>query len=1487
MTTQLQSWRSEPPRDRNFRLKVVLATALLASLSLYSVVLRRPFARPELQVLILGPIKPGRVDLDNILSVDLPHRLARANSDYVLNRITELQVPIALKTSSESSLSRVGKELEAVLTPQVHSGATLMVYVSGVLSVGRLEPSLSDTTRDAVSLGGSMDIVQLIDSLQKTRCKHVLLCIDAVMPSADLDGQITASFAWETFTSEIERKVTQTDGTPIAIQLALSWIDHRSEKVTNSKLARCFASVFDDQLQNNRSTLSAIQNLLSQSEIDQSTEHEVLHTAENVVSANWPLESDFYYFPTLRSKITSANPEPLNRGLALQARDAKFAECKSTFESWHTPNKSNSPAQLRFPPPIPMQLINPYTYNVLKEACQTLQTVNRLAPGDIDDSEVQRLANCVQAFDQRTVLPNTAPDWIKSLPSSHDKAARKPGPSLVSNALLADLGMVRQNKEDGEGAYLIELAEMTSDNSASSRPALVAWLQQLPDSAKSFAEVQWCSTVLAQSNISWDSMRRFIQSQLLATRIASDPLAATACKQQLLSGDSHRVLAIRTLLDRSQPDWAEVSDRLIRSALLDYQRCLEALETANLQLHSYQSNFDATSQKDTIQILDRADRISAMVMFGQRWADALQPWNTKLAQKWTDGVAKLKLQYLVAESSTELQFELIVAFDRFVHSQMEALDQWLKSNAATIPKDSQFWVFLTQSWRTNTEHLSHLLKSSSDTLGTTVQLNLDRILREQYGATNEESIQLNELKHWWLALTDGSNRPGDVIEQANLAIESDSEFDLIAQPTIDTNITVRSSRADLQPTELQAKFDERTVELAFNGSTVANGQPLVVAPQAQFANRANTTATKVALTVRRRSSEVPKQPIVLVATRSGEQRRALIQLNASFDPLVELNVINKSLDLPFQQAIPASAQLPNQSNTLSIQLRNLQRFAAKYTVTLYALAENHIIPPAGAIPADDAKKWLASIGSPVALALGNPIELAIGQSHDVQFQLLPNQSLPDFQNLLVQISCEENAQSQFATWLPRVLHPAQYIRPTVTYNVDRQSVLIQTHVLIPQAIAAEGTAIEFELLSHNGLQTLAKSQTRLYPSKLEAEAQLSTIHCTTDRAILAVSVDQWRSSFVYEIDLSRSGACEPSKSFAAVHLQSLSPSDIVAREAQAVEVQVDAIMNDSVFRADRDVIKVGFDQNANRSLDDDTIMELRATRSIRFAIAGVTRAGQLLIHPIVGPHRVKLPITFDWNQRISAIAELHCSSKTYSSVSLPLIFDRSPPHIDSVRLLDSLPGLLGAPLAVELQVNDDDLSGTATVEGTWSTTGSLEFEQSSKPLPAVYREADRWLLAVPTEALPSGKSLLLVRATDRAGSTSKAYPAVVELLTQKELDAREASITVALRGDVLYGKTPIEKAALRLVAKPSALESPSESNQGNAKAEPIKLEAPKVIASTSTDDQGRFVLNAVPSGDYELELSGIVRGMRVTKSRAIKVDAHSIPTEIHFRLDQK
>ncbi len=86
-------------------------------------------------------------------------------------------------------------------------------------------------------------------------------------------------------------------------------------------------------------------------------------------------------------------------------------------------------------------------------------------------------------------------------------------------------------------------------------------------------------------------MRRFIQSQLLATRIASDPLAATACKQQLLSGDSHRVLAIRTLLDRSQPDWAEVSDRLIRSALLDYQRCLEALETANLQLHSYyQSN---------------------------------------------------------------------------------------------------------------------------------------------------------------------------------------------------------------------------------------------------------------------------------------------------------------------------------------------------------------------------------------------------------------------------------------------------------------------------------------------------------------------------------------------------------------------------------------------------------------------------------------------------------------------------------------------------------------------------------------------------------------------------------------------------------------------------------------------------------------------------------------------------------------------------------
>jgi hypothetical protein len=213
---------------------------------------------------------------------------------------------------------------------------------------------------------------------------------------------------------------------------------------------------------------------------------------------------------------------------------------------------------------------------------------------------------------------------------------------------------------------------------------------------------------------------------------------------------------------------------------------------------------------------------------------------------------------------------------------------------------------------------------------------------------------------------------------------------------------------------------------------------------------------------------------------------------------------------------------------------------------------------------------------------------------------------------------------------------------------------------------------------------------------------------------------------------------------------------IVQSPSTNVDVEVDATLNDEYFDMHRDSIRVGLDRNSNRSLQDDPHVALSSTKCIRFAWSGVDEQGSLAIRTYVEPHRVKIPILFEWNQRIPVMAVLYRGGEAVRSNSSVLVFDRVRPTLESVRILGSHPSLLGLPAQVEVQINDENLSGGAMVEGGWSTTGELEFYDQMKVLPAVRRDRETWLLTLPTESMPSGKSNLLVRCRDRAGNVSSA-----------------------------------------------------------------------------------------------------------------------------------
>lgn len=117
---------------------------------------------------------------------------------------------------------------------------------------------------------------------------------------------------------------------------------------------------------------------------------------------------------------------------------------------------------------------------------------------------------------------------------------------------------------------------------------------------------------------------------------------------------------------------------------------------------------------------------------------------------------------------------------------------------------------------------------------------------------------------------------------------------------------------------------------------------------------------------------------------------------------------------------------------------------------------------------------------------------------------------------------------------------------------------------------------------------------------------------------------------------------------------------------------------------------------------------------------------------------------------------------------------------------------------------------------------------------------------------------------------------MVELLTQEELDDREASITTQVRGLIQNARQPLNAIKVQLF-------------KADADAKPATDAATKPsqpIAVAITQADGRFILENIASGEYRLEVSGIVRGMREKRTQAIVVDARKGPVDVSLRLDK-
>ena len=216
-----------------------------------------------------------------------------------------------------------------------------------------------------------------------------------------------------------------------------------------------------------------------------------------------------------------------------------------------------------------------------------------------------------------------------------------------------------------------------------------------------------------------------------------------------------------------------------------------------------------------------------------------------------------------------------------------------------------------------------------------------------------------------------------------------------------------------------------------------------------------------------------------------------------------------------------------------------------------------------------------------------------------------------------------------------------------------------------------------------------------------------------------------------------------------------------------------------------------------------------------------------------------------------------------------------------IKPADIYPTVIGEPLEIYLAVDDRNLSGVASVEGYLDRTRrglfpdpvppkseAQEEEQPPADLPvAASLQADGyWLIEIPSDSVKSGRHQILVRATDRAGNVSRVMKLSARLMTKEEAAGPQGSRDV--RGIVQFGLDPIPEAEVTLVSN-----APSDPNAA-------PMEGAQNAFDAKSDEQGRFLFENVPFGQWTLTVKAMVAGRLRVKQSSLDIAPPPIANRI-------
>jgi len=292
------------------------------------------------------------------------------------------------------------------------------------------------------------------------------------------------------------------------------------------------------------------------------------------------------------------------------------------------------------------------------------------------------------------------------------------------------------------------------------------------------------------------------------------------------------------------------------------------------------------------------------------------------------------------------------------------------------------------------------------------------------------------------------------------------------------------------------------------------------------------------------------------------------------------------------------------------------------------------------------------------------------------------------------------------------------------------------------------------------------------------------------------------------------------------------------------------------FLDPRDELLIGVDANRDRVFRNEEPLRLGSDRQVDIRWLDDPKATAFDLLSLVEDFQLDVPSGRLRDTRVNLLAQLRAGGRDSWSDPVEVILDGQPPRVGAVRIMPGRIAVLGQPLEISLNA-DDDLSGVLSVRCGFAKPGTEQFADQPPPVDAGLTGGGTWAASVPTEGLVRGSYRLLLQATDRVGNASRPEAVLIELRSESEMEA-EQNQPKSVAGVVVHGSTPVAGATVELF--PPEADPP-----------------PAALASRITDSQGRFSFNLVKPGEYRLSARGLVRNVRRRQEQNVTVPAGNRP----------